>query len=113
MTAISATNTRASTTAAARPRSVPARLYQMAAETGEQHAAAITVFGPPKQIEQRNQQQATAGRAQQVEEVDPIHAFDGFGDGEETTVPREEERQARWRNRHRPASRLPEFARCA
>ena len=87
LTAISATNANASVTAPARPRSVPARLYQMAADTANRTETAITVFGSAKIVQERNQQQAAAGRAEQIEEIDAIHALDGFPTAIETTAP--------------------------
>ena len=56
-------------------------------------ATAMTVLGPPQEIQERDQQQAARGRPQQVEEVDPVHPLDGFGDGQRHDGPGHEERQ--------------------
>ena len=57
-------------------------LCQMAAATAKKTAAAITVLGSAEPVEQRHQEQATAGGAQQVEEIDAVDALDGLRNGQ-------------------------------
>ena len=61
----------------------------------EQHAGANDGTGTAECVEEGNQQQAARRGAQQVEEVDPIHAVHGLGDSQRDDRTRNEERQRR------------------
>ena len=70
-------------------------LNQMAAATAKKIAEDNNRARAAEPFEQRQQQEAPAGGAQQIEEVDPVDALDGFGNGQRDDVPGDEEGQRR------------------
>ena len=60
---------------------------------GVEHAGGDHRVGSAESIEERNQHQASGGRARQIEEIGAIHALDGFRHGDRNHRPGQKERQ--------------------